>query len=166
MEKVIFLDIDGVLATTEEFYMSRNYRDYNSTARRLSIPYPFNQGCVQIFNEILEKTGAEIVLSSDWRLYWDIGDLDEIFKFNLVSKSPKTCTLRNKRKLSSSHEDDRSWQISQYLEKHSGKIKSWVAIDDLRLLGLNENFVLTNINEGLKEIGIKERIIDILNKND
>lgn len=130
-------------------------------AKEIRIPYPFNQECVKIFNEILDKTNAIIVLSSDWRFYWDLTDLDKIFKFNGVIKSPIGITSKIKRKLSSELEDDRSFQIKTYVDETLPN--SWVAIDDLNLESLGPNFVRTKDSEGLKQTGVKEKIIKILN---
>lgn len=160
--KVIFLDIDGVLATNKEFAMNRTkFQTKHAEAKEIHIPYPFNPDCVKIFNEILEATNALIVLSSDWRFYWDLKDLDKIFKFNGVKKSPFDITIKTKRKLSSELEDDRSYQIKKFVNEISPD--TWVAIDDLNLSSLGGNFVKTKDSEGLKQTGIKEKIIKILN---
>ena len=61
-------------------------------------------------------------------------------------------------------------EIEKYLELNS-EIETWVAIDDLNMSpeynqghGL-DNFVLTaRSNEGIKQSGIKEKVIGFLNK--
>jgi hypothetical protein len=160
--KIIFLDIDGVLATNKEFGMNRTkFQTKHPEAKEIRIPYPFNSECVKIFNEILDNTNAIIVLSSDWRLYWDLTDLDRIFKFNGVNKSPVAITSKTKRKLSSESEDDRSFQIKTYVDETLPD--TWVAIDDMKLSSLGDNFVRTKDSEGLKQTGIKDKIIKILN---
>lgn len=160
--KIIFLDIDGVLATNKEFAMNRTkFQTKHPEAKEIHIPYPFNSGCVKILNEILDETNAVIVLSSDWRLHWDLNGLDKIFKFNGVKKSPVAITSKMKRKLSSDLEDDRSFQIKTYINETLPNV--WVAIDDLNLSSLGVNFIRTKDSEGLKQTGIKNKIIKILN---
>jgi HAD domain in Swiss Army Knife RNA repair proteins len=162
MKKYIFLDIDGVLATDREFMMNRNkFIQKNPWARELHVPYGWNKDCVKIFNEILEATYAKIILSSDWRLHWNMDELDVIFKGNGVIKSPEGATGISKRKLSSDLEDDRSWQIKNYV--NADVPERWVAIDDLTLTSLGENFVQTRSSEGLKQTGLKDKIIKKLN---
>lgn len=162
--KVIFLDIDGVLATDKEYMMDRTkFLDKNPEAKELNIPYPFNPGCVKIFNEILRKTDAKIVLSSDWRLHWNLEDLDKIFKFNGVIKSPEATTNFSKWKLSSSLELDRVMQIKTYVNYNFADITSWVAIDDLNLSSLGDKFIQTNDDRGLKQSGLANKIIEKLN---
>ncbi len=53
-QKIIFLDIDGVLATerTQEIEKSKWYNDR---------AYPFENKSVKTLNQILEKVDAEIV---------------------------------------------------------------------------------------------------------
>lgn len=162
--KVIFLDIDGVLATEKEYMMNRTkFRKKNPEAAELNIPYPFNPDCVKIFNEILQETDAKIILSSDWRLHWNMDELDKIFKFNGVVKSPEGATGFSKRKMSSTLSDDRVHQIKNYIE--SEQIMEWVAIDDLDLSELNERFVRTKDSEGLKQTGVKNKILKVLGKD-
>jgi hypothetical protein len=63
--KVIFLDIDGVLATNKEFATNRTkFREKHLWAKELRVPYGWNKGCVDVFNEILDATNSEIVISS------------------------------------------------------------------------------------------------------
>jgi len=58
-------------------------------------------------------------------------------------------------------EDDRSYQIKEWVNHN--KPEKWVVIDDLDLSSLGENFILTRSSEGLKQTGLKEKIIKKLN---
>jgi hypothetical protein len=164
LNKIIFLDIDGVLATHKQFMQNKEkFYMKNPEAKALGIPYPFDQKCVKIFNEILTKTGAEIVLSSDWRLYWDLEQLDKIFKFNNVIKSPVAITSKTKVVSMGNLELNRVKQIELFLEENS--VSSYVAVDDLHMdLYMSEKFVKTKDMQGLKELNIKEKIIKELSE--
>jgi hypothetical protein len=69
-----------------------------------------------------------------------------------------------------SYEQERSLEINQFVKDHP-EITHWVAVDDLDMT-LNDkwgfewgvkNFVHTiRMNEGIKQCGIKEKIIKIL----
>lgn len=162
MKKIIFLDIDGVLATDREFMMNRNkFVQKNPWAKELRVPYGWNSGCVKIFNEIVEVTDPTIVLSSDWKMHWDLDELDKIFKANGVNKSPEFVTHNLSRNFSSNLEDNRSWQISNWIDFN--KPERWVVIDDLNLSSLGEGFFLTKSNDGIKKTGLKDKIIKHLN---
>jgi hypothetical protein len=165
--KTIFLDIDGVLATYKQYVMNRKkFQDKNPIAKELNIPYPFDPKCVKIFNEILDATDADIILSSDWKLHFSLGDLDKIFKFNGVNKSPIDTTVNEDASMSN-QTMNRAFQIGEYVTRNN--ITNYVVIDDLNVgkymvITNEENkFVLTNDFEGIKQLGIKNKIINILN---
>lgn len=167
--KTIFLDIDGPLATNKQFFINKKkFWENNQWAKNLKVPYPFDKECVQIFNEILEETDAEIVLSSDWKNHWDLIDLDIIFKNNNIIKSPRSLT-KNDVVSMNNIEKNRAYQIELFI--HNFKIDNYVVIDDLNLTKFmnitqdDDKFVLIKESQGLKEIGVKEKIIRILNKN-
>lgn len=153
LEKVLFLDIDGPLATTDCFKKTEM-----KFGKRL---YKWNPKCVQILNEILVETNAVIILSSDWRKFFTMDELNEIFKWNGVIQSPVDVTDTLKRSFSSSSDIDRIFQIGRYLENNS--IKKWVAVDDLNLNSdIVKNFVLVEEEEGISQEGIKEKLISFL----
>ncbi len=138
----IFLDIDGVLATDECSYKP-NHELY---------AYPFHKDCVNIFNEILLETNAEIILTSDWRLmFQDLETLDLLFKHNGIIKSPIGVTGD----LSS-----RAKEIEAYIEVN--EVSSFVIIDDMDLKIFPDRFVRCNMEEGIKQVGIKEKIKAVL----
>jgi hypothetical protein len=61
---IIFLDIDGVLYTTKYYnYLSLKHKKF-----RDKYGFLFDPECVSNFNEIIEKTGAKVVISSTWRI--------------------------------------------------------------------------------------------------
>jgi hypothetical protein len=167
MKKIIFLDIDGVLATHKQYMMNRKkFWDKNDIAKELRIPYPFDPKCVKIFNEILDSTGADIVLSSDWKYHWNLGDLDMIFKFNGVNKSPVDTTIKEDVSMGNQTKN-RAYQVGEYIQRNN--ITNYVVIDDLNIsnymsiTGDDNKFVLTDDFEGLKQLSIKNKIINILN---
>ena len=165
--KTIFLDIDGVLATNKQYMMNRKkFWDKNPIAKELKIPYPFDPKCVKIFNSILDATGAIIVLSSDWKLHWDLNGIDKIFKFNGINKSPIDFTTNDLASMGNIVRN-RAYQIGKYITDY--EITKYVVIDDLnvgsymKITNDDDKFVLTDDFEGIKKVGLKDRIINILN---
>lgn len=166
-QKIIFLDIDGVLATHIQFMMNRTkFRKKYPEADRLRIPYPFDKDCVKIFNEIIEETGAEIVLSSDWKHHFNLEEIDEIFKYNGVIKSPFVFT-ENDVKSFGNITLNRAWEIDLFIRAND--VDNFVVIDDLWVdkymkFGVEDKRIIrTTDSEGLKQTGIKSKIIDRLN---
>lgn len=144
----IILDIDGVLAT-EATSKLPHHELY---------AYPFDKECVSVFNEILKKSSAEIILSSDWRLmyHYDLDVIDEIFKHNGVFKSPIGFTLNF---------GDRGKDITDFIETNINRISQFLILDDLDLKIYPENFIRCDIHSGLIQEGILEKVNFIFKKN-
>jgi len=160
----IFLDIDGVLATNKEFNMnSRKFREKNEWANELCVFYPFNAGCVDVLNKVLESCECEIVLSSDWRKYYSIPELADIFMHNGVVKSPVAVTddimIRHLRHVT----DARRKEIMIYVEGNA--VDKWIVIDDI-YVGENigdefrDRCFRTTDSEGLKITSLCDKIIN------
>ena len=165
--KVIFLDIDGVLATDKEFMRNREkFWEKHPAMAELKVPYPWNEDAVKVFNEILDQTDADIVLSSDWRLHWDIHELKSIFTWNGVKKYPIGVT-EDIFIGSGNLEMTRAYEINEYVLEHN--VKNYVVIDDLNigkymnLTGDDDKFFMTRSSQGIKQTMLKEKIISKLN---
>jgi len=158
----IFLDIDGVLATTHQYYTNRKkWHDMYDC-------YRFDEKCVKVFNEILSKTDPVIILSSDWKLRYNLEIMNEIFKWNAVNAVVTDITDNLwgvKFKSVAQLQDCRADEILKYV--HENQIENWLAIDDLDLSPWidEQHFVRTpRANEGIKQSGIKNKILNILNE--
>ena len=192
--KCIFLDHDGVICLSTNWggrtKKWSKYRSENpeSSSDKKDAPVfvrfdDFDEKAVRILNQILEKTGAEIVVSSDWKRWANVEEMGEYYESKGIIRKPISltpdlgdCTWEN--------EDRENWvwsprwdlemsrvvEIRQYLHDHP-EITHWVAIDDLHLGKTDEswknwgltNFVLTTrSNEGIKQSGIKEKVLKYL----
>lgn len=152
--KLLYVDIDGPLATEGCSKTLHETKWHN----RL---YRMNDACVTVLNEILQESGAEIVLSSDWRHHFNLEQIGEIFEWNGIIKKPIAMT--GKESISfSNHEKNRIHQIQISLNELQPK--NWVVFDDLCLGkecykdGL-DNFVLIDPIVGLTGEGIKNQIL-------
>jgi hypothetical protein len=161
---LIFLDIDGPIATDVEFMRKTlNFQKKYEWAKELRVPYPYNPGCVKIFNEILSITDAEIVLTSDWKNKWSLDEMNLIFQYNGI----KCNTITKKTGIHpisfSDLEKNRSNEINLYLKENPSN--NYVILDDLNLnryLNDNSKFILIHSNDGLKRTGIKKKILKVL----
>jgi hypothetical protein len=159
----IFLDIDGVLSTlTESMESTKDFWIINRWARDLGVLYSFNEGCVDIFNDITSQFECEIILSSDWKKKRSLKDLDIIFKENNVTKSPvdKTKDLRDE---FNNFEATRAMEIMYFINENN--IKDFIILDDLDLEKLLpprilDRFFKTPFDLGISEPGMKEKIIE------
>jgi len=195
--KVIFLDNDGVICLSNNWggrtKKWAKHRSANPESSKLLSEAPvdvrfddFDKKAIKILNEILEETGAEIIVSSDWRFHATLEELGEYYISQGISKKPIGITKRLGQceqpeefpwSRTFDLEQSRSLEIIQYLKDHT-EITNWVAVDDLHMgiqveestygphdrdWGL-ENFVWTPLsNEGIKQSGIKDKIIKFLN---
>ena len=187
--KVIFLDHDGVICLSSE-WGGRLKKQKKWGGRKLSmsmtsIPLEyrfdnFNKKAIEILNEVLEKTGAEIVVSSDWKLFADLEEMGEYYESQGIIKKPIAftpglghCSWHEGKEFVWLKEWDsqqcRAIEIQQYLVDHP-EVTHWVAIDDLNM-GKDEpwkdwglsNFVLTpRSNEGIKQSGISDKLMRFL----
>jgi hypothetical protein len=156
----IFLDIDGVLATSRQYYT--NPKKWNDVYHR----YRFDEKCVKVFNTIIEKINPVIILSSDWKLNYTIEVLNRIFEINGVNTiiTDITPNLWGSKFISLAQlQDCRADEILLYVHEH--QIKKYLAIDDLDLSPWidAQHFIRTpRASEGIKQSGIKEKILSVL----
>jgi hypothetical protein len=172
--KVIFLDNDGVICLDNNWGgRTRKWNEYkkaNPDQQLLSlapVEYrfdDFDKKAIKVLNKILEETGAEIVVSSDWRLHATIEELGDYYIAQGISKRPidGTRTYVDIRKdmpegveiasqfydgpfpysRSEEYEQVRHLEILQYLKEHP-EITHWVAIDDLDMGTIDESWNYT-----------------------
>ncbi len=114
--KIIFLDIDGVL-NSEIYDRQRKDSDSNIDVSRLAL-----------VKELVDKSGAKIVLSSSWRGHWDrdkekmtaVGrELDSVFSDAGLEIFDKTPVLSS-----------RSEEIGNWLSNHP-EAEKFVIFDDM-----------------------------------
>ena len=187
--KVLFLDNDGVICLANNWGSRVKKRKKDKISLVMNDPDVdpkyrfdyFDKKAVKVLNQVLEETGAEIVVSSDWRLYATLEELGDYYLSEGIIKKPIAFTKRYigcdkpdefewvKRTM---YEQQRCIEVRQYLIDHP-EITHWVCIDDLELgerdthdreqkWGLS-NFVHTpRENEGIKQSGVKEKLLQYL----
>lgn len=159
-EPTIFLDFDDVMATTSQYYGKKRHPIFNTV-------YPFDPKCVKVLNSIIEIVNPIIICSSDWKLHFNIETLNHLFEWNGVNGkiTDVTSSLWGNGFTKLSQLDEcRATEIKLFADKNN--ITNFVAIDDLNLFNwLPDNFVhCTRPNEGIKQSGVKDKIIKILSK--
>ena len=142
----------------------------------------FNKKAIKILNQIINETDAEIVVSSDWNKWASLEEMGEYYISKGIIKKPIAFTPRLEEFDEYSaklfyykgwYERSRILEIEHWLKNNS--VESWVAVDDMPLgeyinsdgsirYGL-KNFVHTpRLTEGIKQTGVKEKIINFLNQ--
>lgn len=190
--KVIFLDNDGVICLASNFgvntkkweaWVKTNPETLNEKDAPVDVRFNnFDKQSIEVLNQILVETDAEIVVSSDWKKHATLDELGDYYIAQGIIKRPigmtkliTDCVIPEGFPFHRAikYEQDRSIEINQYLIDNP-QIKHWVAVDDLTL-GINinmsdgsskwglSNFVrCVSLNEGIKKNGVKEKIIEFL----
>lgn len=150
--KVIFLDIDGVL--NSQMLIDRNENEM------------IDKYAVKLLKNLIDKTGAVVVLSSGWRLWFDENMVtddveaqymyDVLFEFgiDIYGKTPDFSTdeIRTKRTFG----EVKAKEIIAWLEEHYD-VEKYVVLDDLDLKNdqINANLVQTDGKVGLTKEDVK-----------
>ena len=151
--KVIFLDFDGVLNSPQ--YL-------RSCCEGLAI----DPAKMALFKELVDTTGARIVLTTSWREHWsdhtaecsDIGTkINSIFEANGMQIFSKTPELGGRRE----------WEIKSWLAEHP-EVISYVVLDDMLLSddALNDHYVkISSYFGGLDETDVQNAIKILTDKD-
>ena len=138
--RVIFLDIDGVLAPI------RRWDRYGDLDR----------ACIRVLNEIVAGAGAEVVISSTWRHGKTVAELREMLEAEgfigcVIGKTPTGVPGA-----------DRGDEVAAWLAEHA--VESYVIIDDHGNMGeLRTQLILTHPARGLQPADAP-RAIEILKR--
>lgn len=144
--KIVFLDIDGCL---------------NNHDRMLTLYCGIHKDKIDLLNQIIERTGCKIVISSAWRYMIHMGEMTyRGFEYMLVTHG----LMYNNTIIGATRTDqvlyERELQIKDWLARTEHKIDRWVVVDDLNLN--IENLVKTNGEVGLTQDNVNE-VVRILN---
>lgn len=169
--KIIFLDIDGVL--NSDVYMATDA--YIQATKDAGCADPFGYDvvlkahhlhidpqAVALLNQLIEKSGAEVVLSSTWRLRYSLDEMNEMLTmrgatFKVLNQTPPP------RRMS------RTWrgeEIKEYLldlKRAKKDVESFVILDDRdEFPTYKKNFVFTPERTGFIQEHL-DRALKILN---
>jgi hypothetical protein len=146
--KLVFLDFDGVLNSWDFLYGSRE--PFSSTSADEKI----DPEAVRRLNEITDRTGASIVVSSAWRIGKKVADLRELLHRHGVTGQVVGATPRNDR--------TRGDQIAESLEYHKRlgrEVDSFVILDDDNDMGgLTWALVKTTMAQGLQDEHVAQAV--------
>ena len=127
--KIIFLDVDGVLVTTKS--MEHWCDEFGC--------HSFDPQAVRVLNQIVYRTGAEIVLSSTWRFLHNKDEFNELasqsnLHYPIIEYTPFFGHRNN--------------EIKKWLSNNPD-VADYLVIDDEDLSLDFEKFIRTEIQSGL-----------------
>lgn len=142
--KVVFLDIDGVLRPARAGGFDISAADLSQTAHPDTTD--FFPSAMQALRHIIERTGAIIVLSSEWRRNEALRDaVDEVLEANRLRPcygmtkadvNIKTTAGADPVRLFA---ERRAQEVSTWLRDHEDTVKGWVVLDDINLAIVDED---------------------------
>lgn len=139
IKKCIFMDVDGVLNCR---YTKERHGPFIGIDPKL----------VKIFNHIIEKTKAKVVLSSTWRLHDDWLDtmIENGLKCDFLGRTPHLKEIRG-------------MEINKWLSENP--VDKYCIIDDNADMLPDQKLFQTDFETGLTE-EIAEEVINYLRKAD
>jgi len=147
--KVVFLDFDGVLNSTDFMVANQEKRQNGSFLNRDEDE--IDPAAVARLNRILEATGAVVCISSTWRILHKIGELNGFLKRRgftgkLVGMTPR---LHGQARRGHEIQEWIDWQGQGYARD---PVESFVILDDdSDMEHLVDRLVQTDGSEGLQD---------------
>lgn len=134
--KIVFLDVDGVLNSDEfdKWLQDNHMKKYYGYEL-------LDQKAILNLQDIVFTTGAEIVLSSSWRLSKSCSERlrQQLLPYGLQFVD-RTVSIPHK---------DRGEEIKEWLSRHPNVTHFVILDDEFEMAGLEEHFVQTDFNTGL-----------------
>lgn len=160
--KVVFLDIDGVMNSTEE--MIALYNQYGSS---INNTLPSSAKC-KLLKQLVDETGARLVLSSSWRLSLNaIQKLIDLFEpYNLILSGFTCHEVESKKFKNTLYEDIKPryqhtiGDFGTYIEDRGAEIAAWL-LDHPTV----ENFVILDDEDTDIKAWFPDNIIKIDTKH-
>tara|TARA_R110000822_G_scaffold303867_2_gene428816 strand:+ start:212 stop:739 length:528 start_codon:yes stop_codon:yes gene_type:complete len=171
--KILFLDHDGVICLRKQ-WGSR----FSKKSKKVGNKFDhFCPKAISVLNDIIKATDCEIVVSSDWRTKCSLQEMQELYIDRGILKVPIDYTRVASDTEPAIWEETKEYkdfyalaarvretEINDFLKKHNKNIISWVAVDDLNMNRLDSFVLAPNETEGIKQTGLKDKIIAALNK--
>lgn len=163
--KIIFLDIDGVFNSAEydksERYLMETVGMSDAEIMLIAHHTHLDPLAIQVFNGLVKHSGAEVVLSSTWRVRYSPEEMTKMFKDRGGEFEIKTATPVLYGKLS--ERIPRGKEIAAYLKALEKQPESFVILDDHDdMVHLKPYLVKTNVKYGLTKDDV-EKALKILN---
>lgn len=162
--KVVFLDFDGVLNSQEHLDAAKARRDDppneqekayldkltgdHSKEYYLSHFRYINTDMVRLLNQVLESPRVKVVLSTSWRITWDVPELQAMldghgFRGDIIGATPKRLDPKYCHR-----KHTRGLEIQSWLDLNPS-VKTFVILDDSNVQHLRDRQVRTRFDTGL-----------------
>ena len=169
--RIIFCDIDGVLATGDTYMDAQKELD-GQTGTELNDQTLISKDCIAALNKLIDATDAKVVISSAWRYGKDIEYFQKLFMSRgfigeVIGKTPEWKDYKDKigikfiSDLEYFWEHERGNEINIWLDRNKNELKSFIIIDDepsdIRPV-FPDNLLVTDFENGFREEHIEDAI--------
>ncbi len=170
--RILFLDIDGVLNSWKHFkaQSKRSMRKAKGKAKiealdRSDPHWMIDSNAVALLNEIVEHTNCKIVISSTWRILWDLEKIQEVLKRHgfggeIIGKTDNHVILPV-----GVLKYERGYEIDQWLSQHPETSRFAILDDNSDMAHLIDQLIQTTIAKGLEPKHVRKVIKLLLEEN-
>lgn len=158
-KKIIFLDIDGVLRTHKS---DLEWSNKLTTPIFKGVDRLFDKTLVDNLNEVIYLTGAKIVITSNWRIYLSLEELQRIFKERgVIGEVFGKTGLGHLKGGSPIPIGNRGLEIQDWLDRNP--VKKFIIIDDQvsDITNIFPNWKIIKVNPQVGFVEV-EKALDIL----
>lgn len=153
--KLIYLDFDGVL-NSRRWFNKLQGRQTDDRLVLVETDEMLDPEPVELINQLVEKSGAKVVVSSSWRILHSIEDLNNILRkfgarFEAIDVTPRLY-------------EERGIEIQthlDYLKSKGDEIESFVIIDDdwdMAHFLNTKHFIKTTFDSGFTDWHLEEAL--------
>ena len=153
MQKIIFLDFDGVLNSGDNSrIITFLMMDNPELMQEYYAGIQFDERCVRWLQWIIKETDAKLVISSSWRLQYELQELQAIWKAlelpgEIIGYTPFETGLSMLGEHEVSRDFERGREIQAWIDEH--KPDKYCILDDGFYMLHNQVFVQTDPEFGL-----------------
>ena len=167
--KIVFLDIDGVVAIFPTFQKSWNYARKYKNSRKLSKfkrdEKQISRKVVKQLNKLVMATGCKFVISSSWRYGTTQKKFKRLFRHKkfigeIIGETPHIL-------MNYETNSERAEEIKFWMKGNKNDIESFIIIDDDSfdiIPVFPANYIQTEIDKGFQGEEMLQKAIEILNK--
>lgn len=168
--RVIFLDVDGVLNNHEWQRRALEARSSGPPWQRRSMARFIDPAAVARLNGLVERSGAEVVLSSSWRLHYGVGQMQAMlesagFQARLSGRTPippehdpEVYRRLHGRPPPAGRDLARGYEIQQWLDSQVDVAGVAILDDSTRMAHLLPWLIRTSMLTGLLDEHIDEAL--------
>lgn len=160
--KLVFLDFDGCL-NSKAFFRNNSAHKTISSSEIVNLSNNLDPQKVVLINTLVEETKAQIVISSSWRTFMSIDDMNVALKsrgatFTAIGSTPHIINIGKSTR--------RYYEIKEYLNELKEQPSHFVIIDDSNdevwdWKDLFPFLVETSFEVGFTEEHLKECVIKL-----